>query len=146
MTHRPRTVEAMADMSELRRKVQRRAETLHSAAGKLLADQLARELPRETGRLADSARYQGPRRLSETHITGALMTDAEPYDEYVEKGTRPHVIRPVRRQALRFNVAGGRTVFATKVNHPGTKPGHQVRNKARDWGRALRAASFLTRS
>lgn len=36
-----------------------------------------------------------------------------------EVDTKPHVILPVNRKALRFKV--GRTlVFATKVNHPGT--------------------------
>lgn len=37
------------------------------------------------------------------------------------QGTRPHVILPSRRRALRFNV-GGQTVFATRVRHPGTRP------------------------
>jgi len=37
------------------------------------------------------------------------------------QGTRPHVIRPVRKKALRF-VSGGAVVFATSVNHPGTRP------------------------
>lgn len=39
---------------------------------------------------------------------------------YVVKGTRPHIIRPVRRRALRFTI-GGRVVFAKVVNHPGTQ-------------------------
>lgn len=34
--------------------------------------------------------------------------------------TGPHVIRPRRRKALRF-IAGGRVVFAQKVQHPGTR-------------------------
>lgn len=37
---------------------------------------------------------------------------------YVLYGTRPHLIRPVRAQALRFTV-GGRVVFAKVVHHPG---------------------------
>lgn len=35
-------------------------------------------------------------------------------------GSRPHVIRPRRRKALRFLV-DGRVVFRSKVNHPGTR-------------------------
>lgn len=42
------------------------------------------------------------------------------YAQYVHDGTRPHVIRPRRRQALRF-VVGGRVVYAKVVHHPGTR-------------------------
>lgn len=41
------------------------------------------------------------------------------YSKFVEQGTRPHVIVAVRAVALRF-VVGGKTVFAKRVNHPGT--------------------------
>lgn len=43
------------------------------------------------------------------------------YAPYVNDGTRPHVIRPKNAQVLRFR-AGGRTVFAKVVQHPGTRP------------------------
>jgi hypothetical protein len=39
----------------------------------------------------------------------------------VHDGTRPHIIRPKRAQALRFRI-GGRVVFAKVVHHPGTRP------------------------
>lgn len=39
---------------------------------------------------------------------------------YHHDGTKPHIIRPRRKRALKFQ-AGGRTVFAKKVNHPGTR-------------------------
>jgi hypothetical protein len=35
-------------------------------------------------------------------------------------GSKPHIIRPRRRRYLKFQ-AGGRTVFARKVNHPGNR-------------------------
>ena len=42
---------------------------------------------------------------------------------FLESGTRPHVITPRRKEALRFVPAGGGgAVFAKSVNHPGTKP------------------------
>ncbi len=43
------------------------------------------------------------------------------YAPFVEFGTRPHVIKPRRKKALRF-VIDGKEVFAMKVNHPGSKP------------------------
>lgn len=44
-----------------------------------------------------------------------------PYARFVAGGTRPHVIRPRSKRALRFNV-GSQVVFARSVNHPGTQP------------------------
>jgi hypothetical protein len=43
------------------------------------------------------------------------------YAPYLEFGTRPHIINPVRRKALRF-LYKGKIVFAKKVHHLGTKP------------------------
>jgi phage gpG-like protein len=36
------------------------------------------------------------------------------------EGTKPHVIMPTRRKALKF-VYGGRTTYAASVHHPGTR-------------------------
>jgi len=44
---------------------------------------------------------------------------AKGYARYVEYGTRPHEILPVRAKALRFQVRD-RIVFARRVRHPGT--------------------------
>jgi len=49
-----------------------------------------------------------------------LYANAE-YAPYLEFGTRPHIIKPVRRKALRF-IVNRKIVFAKKVKHPGTKP------------------------
>lgn len=43
-----------------------------------------------------------------------------PYAYYVHWGTRPHVIRPKNKKALRWP-AGGKFRFAKKVHHPGYK-------------------------
>ena len=41
------------------------------------------------------------------------------YAEFVEKGTGPHTILPVRAKALRFENVWGGVVFAKRVEHPG---------------------------
>lgn len=51
----------------------------------------------------------------------ARTRDGVFYGAFVRGGTKPHTIEPRRANALRF-VIGGQVVFATKVNHPGTKP------------------------
>lgn len=53
-------------------------------------------------------------------VTWEILSPA-PYSQYVEAGTRPHIIRARNARALRFQV-GGRTVFAKQVSHPGTRP------------------------
>lgn len=48
-----------------------------------------------------------------------------PILKYLEWGTEPHVITPDEAEALRWTTDGGEAVFATRVEHPGTKPyGH----------------------
>ena len=42
------------------------------------------------------------------------------YAKFLEEGTSPHVILPVRAKMLSF-MAGGTRVFARKVNHPGNR-------------------------
>lgn len=70
-----------------------------------------------TGRLRSSERLE--LNLSGASPSFKVVTNVE-YAPYVHDGTRPHVIRPRRRQALRFRV-GGMTVFAKVVNHPGNR-------------------------
>lgn len=41
-----------------------------------------------------------------------------PHAVFVNLGTKPHVIRPKKRKALRWP-SGNRFMFAKKVNHPG---------------------------
>lgn len=50
-----------------------------------------------------------------------------PIAPFIEYGTRPHTIRPRAARALAFD-AGGGTVFATVVNHPGTRPSPVLEN------------------
>jgi hypothetical protein len=55
--------------------------------------------------------------LGQKIIVGSPLSYALLHHE----GSRPHVILPVRGQYLVFRT-GGRLVFTTKVNHPGTRP------------------------
>lgn len=50
------------------------------------------------------------------------ITNAAPYATYIENGTQPHIILPVRGRYLVFTSRSGTLVFARKVNHPGTRP------------------------
>jgi hypothetical protein len=59
-----------------------------------------------------------------------VINSRHPATLYVIGGTRPHVIRPVRARALRFDV-GGRTVYAKVVMHPGTQPNNFLRDGLR---------------
>ncbi|WP_411092327.1 hypothetical protein [Streptomyces sp. 049-1] len=53
-------------------------------------------------------------------LEGAVIC-THPKARLVLDGTRPHLIRPRRRQYLRFEV-GGDVVFTKLVRHPGTQP------------------------
>ncbi len=57
-------------------------------------------------------------------IAGGLRVS---YASHVEFGTRPHVIEPRRRKALRF-IQNGETRFARRVRHPGTRAYHFMTN------------------
>ena len=65
------------------------------------------------------------------------------YGWYLEKGTRPHIIRPRRAKVLRF-ILPGRTlgedqvVFARYVFHPGIKPMRWISMAKREIGERLR--------
>lgn len=52
-----------------------------------------------------------------------------PYARFVHDGTRPHVIEPDKKRALRWPVPGGFR-FAKKVNHPGYRGDAWLRRAA----------------
>jgi len=83
---------------------------LDRLAGRL-AEEMRERAPVRTGRLRDSIRVV---RVGQVRLVGPTV----PYALFVEFGTHPHIIRPHRARALRFEVEG-RTVFAMYVRHPG---------------------------
>lgn len=71
---------------------------------------------RRTGNLEDAT--QG-------HMTGHAegeIVALQKYASFVEEGTKPHDIRPVKAKALRWEDEGGGVHFAHLVHHPGGKP------------------------
>lgn len=93
--------------------------------------EVGRNLAKRGERIAEAARKLAPGSMGDhvhTTVTGSVLTGTlvtvycdHPAIIYVSKGTRPHVIMPSGKKALRFSM-GGETVFAMRVNHPGTKP------------------------
>ncbi|MGD9485749.1 hypothetical protein WDH52_21265 [Streptomyces sp. TRM70308] len=88
-----------------------------------------RALRRRTSRVAGIAERRAPGSMGdyvswriETGPRGlqGVITCDHPAVRFVLDGTRPHVIRPRRAKALRFDM-GGWVVFAKRVNHPGTR-------------------------
>ena len=88
-------------------------------------------------------------------VSGLVGTDDAIYS-YVDKGTRPHVIKPRRAKRLRFRTgyrakttpgvlisrrggATGDVVFARKVNHPGTEARGFSEELQRQWSRRFKA-------
>ena len=70
-------------------------------------------------------------------------TQRAPYAGYVNLGTRPHVILPKNKKALRW-VRGNKFAFAKKVNHPGYRGDAYLINAAtlavREFAAAVNAA------
>ena len=104
------------DRSEIRRVTREAATQEISTGARQVANRAKILTPVDTGRLRASIRYT----ISSAGNPSATVFTNVQYAPYVHDGTRPHVIRPRRAQALRFRV-GGRTVFANVVNHPGTR-------------------------
>jgi hypothetical protein len=87
----------------------------------LVRDAIKREAPvgqgPTSGKLRESVRYE---RHMSAHNAQLLYTSSTPYARFVVDGTRPHIIRPRRARALRWEGPGGPR-FARLVHHPGTR-------------------------
>ncbi|MFC8466008.1 hypothetical protein [Streptomyces sp. NPDC057250] len=88
-----------------------------------------RKLRERTRRVARIAEVEAPGSIGagiewdvesgRSGLEGVVVSTHEA-SRFVLDGTRPHLIRPRRKKALRFQ-AGGGVVFAKLVRHPGTK-------------------------
>lgn len=52
-----------------------------------------------------------------------------PHAVFVHWGTKPHVIKPKTKKALRWS-SGGAFFFAKEINHPGNKPDQWMKRAA----------------
>ena len=93
-----------------------------------IANQARVDVPVLTGNLGRSIREDEIKFTGPLVVEGGVTAHAD-YAAAVHEGSRPHIIRPRRAKALRFEV-GGRTVFARMVRHPGTKARPFLRNAA----------------
>ncbi|ADD81130.1 gp25 [Rhodococcus phage ReqiPine5] len=94
-----------------------------------IAAQAKMNVPVKTGNLGRSIQEDPIKATGPFSVSGGVTANTN-YAASVHDGTRPHVIRPkAGKKALKFNV-GGRTVFAKKVNHPGTRPRPFLKNAA----------------
>ncbi|EMF20424.1 hypothetical protein H114_32814 [Streptomyces gancidicus BKS 13-15] len=112
------SVEVTVDPGRLLRMVRARGGIAHrvmTTRTRRIANIAAAEAPGRMGDYVDWEVRQGPRGLQ-----GVVRCD-HPAVHYVLRGTRPHLIRPRRARALRFQ-ADGQTVFSQLVRHPGTRP------------------------
>lgn len=90
----------------------------YRALGGRSRDVLAANAPRKTGAFAGGIRY---RTFERGDAIGVTLSVPAPLGDFITLGTKAHAIRPVSASVLRFE-AGGETVFARGVNHPGTRP------------------------
>ena len=77
------------------------------------AQQSERAAPRRTGKMARSFRVKSATLRKATVV--AIF-----YARFVNRDTKPHIIKAKNAPSLIFNV-GGRTIFARSVKHRGTR-------------------------
>ena len=78
--------------------------------------------PRDTGKLADHIWARRETSLGVNAKVDLIATTDVPYAKFVLYGTKAHQIVPRLKGVLRWYDQMGDAVFATVVNHPGTKP------------------------
>ena len=98
------------------------AKIAHNNMANNLVAEIKRTAPRKTGEYAASWR-KGP---SSARRVEVRTTKPKLFEILEFVGSQPHVIRPVRAKALRFEQAG-QVRFAKSVNHPGFPPIPHVR-------------------
>lgn len=92
--------------------------------GQVFTPALKANTPRATGKLANSSRFQlkGSNKSQVLEVRqGARNEAGDFYGMFVRGGTKPHTIRPKSAGGVLVFKIGNQTIFAKKVEHPGTK-------------------------
>lgn len=111
---------------ELNRQSERFARFRMASLQRRIANQARVDVPVRTGNLGRRIKEGEIRTVRPRVVSGSVGDDAH-YAAPVHEGARPHVIRPKRAKALRFEI-GGRVVFARLVRHPGMRGRPFLRN------------------
>lgn len=92
-------------------------QVLVQSANQILAEMESR-VPVKTGRLRGSLGIV----VGTDRVTIGPNESIAPYAGYVEFGTKPHDIKPKPGNKYLVFQVNGKTIYARKVHHPGTKP------------------------
>lgn len=109
------------DNAALEHAVMSKVETFARSFVRKVAAEARTQAPARTGKLRRSIKTEPVRRTGPMSVETGVTVLAS-YAAPVHEGARPHVIRPRTARVLRFEVEGGRIVFARRVNHPGNRP------------------------
>ena len=127
------------DLSNLKREVVDNAKRRATEAAQQMTSDLKRTAPVDTAELQRKTGVEVTA-ATEQRITAVASIEVE-YAEFVTMGTRPHIIRPRRPDGVLVFQSGGQTVFAKKVNHPGTTANPFFDNVVSRWGDYLQSAT-----
>ena len=108
----------MADLSDLRRQLRRKAEITGRNTASDVESRLRRESPLSSGNMRAQTTAKS------TATTRGALIDIKvdtPYAHIVRSGQRPHVITPRNPGGVLVFQSRGETRFARSVNHPGAQ-------------------------
>ncbi|QPX62138.1 hypothetical protein PBI_INDLOVU_23 [Mycobacterium phage Indlovu] len=115
------------DEPALERESGRELRAFHRSLTRRIANQARADVPVRTGNLGRTI-GEMPQTYRPFHVGGGVEATAD-YAAAVHEGSRPHLIRARRAEALRF-FWHGREVFRKSVWHPGTRSRPFLRNAA----------------
>lgn len=108
----------MADLSDLRRQLERKARIASATTASDLESRLRRTSPVDTGDMRAHTTVTSRPTASGTRIEAKVDTT---YAHIVAHGQRPHVITARREGGVLAFRSGGQLRFARSVNHPGAQ-------------------------